>query len=133
MAPTGLRVKEKVNINREVRLLDNAEEGSASDDEIPGKDETEERLEKLLFGDDAGFLEGLRARPANSQLTVRADPDDREAESAGDEDVEAIADENVRTRRLPRKVIGNANAPFLVALFPRFWCGHSTERLAYTA
>jgi len=91
MAPTGLRVKEKLD-----KLKVVAGEGSISDG-VLAKDETEERLEKLLFGDDAGFLEGLKARPADGQLTIRSDRGGAvDAEFEGDEDLESIADENVR-------------------------------------
>jgi U3 small nucleolar RNA-associated protein 18 len=98
MAPTGLKVKEK--LNHKVAGEGSIGEGSFSDG-VLAKDETEERLEKLLFGDDAGFIEGLKARPADGQLTSSTIRSDRggagDAELEGDEeDLESIADENVR-------------------------------------
>ncbi len=102
MAPTAPRLKEKVGkhtvygTGAETRTQ-NTEEGSTSD-EIPDKDETEEQLEKLLFGDDAGFLEGLKSHPTDSQITKRVERTSTGAEDEGvEEDLEAIADENVRT------------------------------------
>ncbi|ERF74928.1 hypothetical protein EPUS_05136 [Endocarpon pusillum Z07020] len=99
MAPTALRSKEKVGkrTGRGVGvkpLLDDAEGGSTSD-EIPDKDETEEQLEKLLFGDDAGFFEGLKSHPTGSQLTHRTERTVTVAESAEDENLESVADENL--------------------------------------
>jgi hypothetical protein len=102
MAPTGPRVKEKLNHNRENHapqtglLCDNAADEGSSSNGMLAKDETEERLERLLFGDDAGFIEGLKARPVDGQLTIRPDQQEVDAGFEGEEDLESIADENVR-------------------------------------
>jgi hypothetical protein len=111
MAPTGLRFKDKLHHNRQdgaqqARPLGDKgaaasegliAEGSISDGGLV-KDETEERLERLLFGDDAGFIEGLKARPASGQLIIRSDQGGEAADGGfeGDEHLESIADENVR-------------------------------------
>ena len=92
MAPTKLRTRKKPNDGHG----GNGAEDYMSD-EIPEKDETEERLEKLLFGDDAGFLEGLKPRSTDQQLAVRLDSAEEDVEAAGDEDLTTIADENVGT------------------------------------
>lgn len=101
MAPTGLRTKERVRINQPSGLeplLDQSLQSTPPGHEVPEKDETEEKLEKLLFGDDAGFLEGLKTRPADQQLVVRVGAGDNEnQEDGGEGDLEAVADENVRT------------------------------------
>jgi U3 small nucleolar RNA-associated protein 18 len=51
---------------------------------VPERDETEERLEKLIFGDEAGFLSGLQAPTARKGLVLR--PDSNEEASADEED-----------------------------------------------
>lgn len=105
MGPTALRLKEKVDkrtnhgvggVKTQPTQARDIEEGSPSDG-LQDKDETEEQLEKLLFGDDAGFLEGLKSRPTESQLANRAERTGTWAEHAEDEDLESVADENVRT------------------------------------
>jgi hypothetical protein len=103
MAPTRLKTKDKAGERRSKLPVDNTAR-SFVDDEIPEKDETEEKLEKLLFGDDAGFLEGLKARSADQQLVVRTNSDDEDAEDIGDEGLESIADENVRIGSESRKL-----------------------------
>jgi U3 small nucleolar RNA-associated protein 18 len=91
MAPTSLKVKEKGSGWPAKNMTEDAENEQISD-----KDKTEERLEKLLFGDDAGFLEGLKARPGDQQLTVRQHLDEDHTGTREDEDLENLADENVR-------------------------------------
>jgi hypothetical protein len=99
MTPTRLKTKDKAGERRSKLPADNTAR-DISDDEIPEKDETEEKLEKLLFGEDAGFLEGLKARSADQQLIVRTSSDD---EDIGDKGLESIADENVRISSESRK------------------------------
>ena len=114
-------------VSHEVRPSQNAAEDPGSDG-VPEKDETEERLETLLFGDDDVFLQGLQARPADPQWTIRTDRENAGVEDAGDDDLESIADENVRTSHALRKM-ENANKSSFVALLPRFWCRYLTEQL----
>ncbi|KAA6412986.1 MAG: hypothetical protein FRX48_02729 [Lasallia pustulata] len=72
-----------------------AEDHFGSDDPVE-KDETEVELEKLVFGDDAGFLEGLKshrqevARSEVDQLEEVAEGKDTSADE--DEGLEGIAD-----------------------------------------
>lgn len=106
MAPTSLRVKEKAgdfSLGGQIQVRGDLAEDSASDDGVRTKDQAEERLEKLLFGDDAGFLDGLKARSDDQQLLRGGkllkgfdDDDDGRGGDVGDRDLAAIADENVR-------------------------------------
>jgi hypothetical protein len=107
MAPTRLKSKEVVNLHRSHSSssrpqLDNVQPNSP-DDGSREKDETEKRLEKLLFGDDAGFFEGLKAHSADQQLEIR--PESSEEGSGDDEQggFGSVADENVRTGHWCRK------------------------------
>lgn len=139
MAPTALRPNEKVSKRTGHGVgvkpfLDDAEGGSASDD-IPDKDETEEQLEKLLFGDDAGFFEGLKSHPTGSQLTHRTKgtvTGAEDAEDAEDEDLESVADENVCTSHV-KTTLGTLTRQYSTAFLPRFWCRQPTGRLAWYA
>ena len=133
MAPTALRVKEKAGKRTDrgigVKPYLHDAEGGSNSDEIPDKDETEEQLEKLLFGDDAGFLEGLKSHPTGSQLTNRTGRTVTGAEDAEDEDLESIADENVRTSHV-RENLRTLTRQSSAAFLPRFWRRQPTGRLA---
>jgi hypothetical protein len=66
--------------------------------EVLEKDDTELRLEKALFGDDAGFLKSLSTARGSlgKELLVYASADDDEsAPSEGDEDLGDVPDEDV--------------------------------------
>ncbi|KZF22420.1 putative small nucleolar ribonucleo protein complex subunit [Xylona heveae TC161] len=52
-----------------------------SDDEMPEKDSTEAELEKLVFGDESGFLEGLKSHRAGEYSE-----EDESVSGAGDEE-----------------------------------------------
>lgn len=99
MAPTKSRTRKKPHEGQgKAEAWHTGDESEhASSDDIPEKDETEERLEKLLFGDDAGFLEGLNPRSADQHLAVRSDSAGEDVEVAGAEDLTTIADESVGT------------------------------------
>lgn len=121
MTPT--RVRAKGNVSKGLAgvarpQFDNTRGDGSVSDGTPEKDETEERLERLLFGDDAGFLEGLQARSA--ELTTKVDPGNGEAEDSrdGDGDLETVADENVRIVPLVVQKDRGANNLFFVALLP---------------
>jgi U3 small nucleolar RNA-associated protein 18 len=83
------RVKEKVRKSSAGADLSAFEEkvafgpdqghNKSSDHGAPPKDETEERLEKLLFGDDEGFHEALRYHGGHQMADI--------AMMSGDEDV----------------------------------------------
>lgn len=74
--------------------------GAIGVNEESERDEAEKKLEKLLFGDDAGFLEGLKSHLGDQRVTARTVPgsaDAEDAEDAGEEDLGIIADEDVPT------------------------------------
>jgi len=65
------------------------------------KDETELRLEKALFGDEAGFLDALRSRDAEDGRSLQRRQRNEESESDGSEgeqDLANVADEDVSGR-----------------------------------
>ena len=107
MAPTKLKIKAprstKTGLPQKPAPngLQERIRGAESDDSMD-KDETEERLEKLIFGDDAGFLDALK-RPdyGNSQLVLHEDPSaEGSTEQLDEENLEDVADEDVRMHRL---------------------------------
>lgn len=62
------------------------------------KDETEAKLEKLIFGDEAGFLGSLKADTSGQELLRISKLSDEEGEHTGsDEDFHGVADEDVRS------------------------------------
>ena len=68
------------------------------------KDETEERLEKLIFGDEAGFLDALKPNTPGQELFRSSSPDgEEEGQFDVDEDLEGVADEDVRSALTLRK------------------------------
>ena len=69
-----------------------------SDDPME-KDETEVELEKLVFGDDAGFLEGIKShRQEGARLDFEQleEGEDVDADVGEDEALEGIADADVK-------------------------------------
>jgi U3 small nucleolar RNA-associated protein 18 len=102
MAPTAkLKQKEKARKSIangvEVKSRNAAEDYDSEGSSAPEKDEIEEKLERLLFGDDAGFLEGLKPRSADQQLLLRPSLDAEAVEGEDEEDLGDVADENVWT------------------------------------
>ena len=80
--------------------LSDDSEGLDSDDPME-KDETEVELEKLVFGDDAGFHEGLKSYNENAfptKLKSNAE-DQRNAAQVSDEEqaLQGVDDADVRT------------------------------------
>ena len=64
---------------------------------ITEKDETEERLEKLIFGDEAGFLDSLKADTTGQELLRISSPGEEGEQHENDGDFEGVADEDVRS------------------------------------
>ncbi|KAI5286495.1 hypothetical protein KEM52_001975, partial [Ascosphaera acerosa] len=111
-------------------VLKHSEHGDADTDmqDAPPKDATEEQLEKLLFGDDAGFHDALRdydetAPDAESQdaqaqalalerRTARRGADGDADEDAESVDFEHLDDEDVSAHlsRMPTRVPANPSA-----------------------
>lgn len=90
--------------------------GETSDDEsVPEKGEDEKKLERMLFGDDDGFMGGLKAqqqRADGMQLTLL--DGESEGEGAADddednEDLEDMADEDVRCCQLLKHILYGFN------------------------
>lgn len=65
------------------------------------KDETELRLEKLLFGDEAGFLDSLRTESRSQTRALVADPSQKSDVDTDEEDLDEVADEDVRAQLSP--------------------------------
>lgn len=72
----------------------------SSDEDVPEPDETEKKLEKLLFGDDEGFHEALKSHRSRQTTDIDmmsgdegAGGDDKSAED--DQDMDGIADADV--------------------------------------
>lgn len=98
MVPNTAKVARKVPIaSREKAFLPEiAESGSLSDHEdITVKDETEKKLEKLLFGDDAGFVDSLRRGTTVHESLGPSTTGDDEEQHESDDDFEGVADQDV--------------------------------------
>ena len=85
------------------------------------KDEAERRLEKLLFGDEAGFLEALQQRTYGQSL-ARVHDNDSQHENAED-GLDQVADEDVCTFFEARRLLTR------LALLLRFWNRQCTTNL----
>ncbi|KAJ5934549.1 hypothetical protein N7466_004096 [Penicillium verhagenii] len=75
--------------------IDMDDETSSDEEDFPEKDEAELKLERMLFGDDEGFMGALKNQQERAdamQLTLHSDEEsDAEAEE-GEEDIENMAD-----------------------------------------
>jgi hypothetical protein len=92
MAPT----KAKARAKQSRHLQDSRtghEEHEEIRNEITEKDETEERLEKLIFGDEAGFLSSLKAPTARKDLVLRPESDG--GVSGEEDDIEDVPDDEL--------------------------------------
>jgi U3 small nucleolar RNA-associated protein 18 len=73
-----------------------SDHNEGKDNEVPGKDETEIRLEKLLFGDDEGFHEALRSYGEREIMDLSLENHDsgseRDQKEGGEQQVEHYAD-----------------------------------------
>jgi U3 small nucleolar RNA-associated protein 18 len=66
------------------------------------KDETEEKLEKLIFGDDAGFLDSLKADTTGQELLRISNSSGEGEHSGSDKDFHEAADKDVRSALMLR-------------------------------
>ena len=66
------------------------------------KDETEEKLEKLIFGDDAGFLDSLKADTTGQELLRISNSSGEGEHSGSDKDLHEAADKDVRSALMLR-------------------------------
>ncbi|KAF2800606.1 WD40 repeat-like protein [Melanomma pulvis-pyrius CBS 109.77] len=64
-----------------------------TEDDIPEKDESEEELERLVFGDSAGFKEGIKAFSLNPLAAALGESSEDEKDE--EEDLENIADQDL--------------------------------------
>lgn len=77
------------------------DETSSDEEEIPEKDEAELKLERMLFGDDEGFMGALKNQQERAdamQLTLHSDEESGsgdEGEEGYEENVEDMADADV--------------------------------------
>lgn len=82
--------------------MDMDEDAESNKEGVPEKDEAEKKLERMLFGDEEGFMGALKSQQKRAdamQLTLHSDD---ESESAGEEiegqhedDMENMADADV--------------------------------------
>ena len=77
------------------------DETSSDEDDVPEKDEAEKKLERMLFGDDEGFMGALKdqqAREAGMALTLHSDDESNDGEDQEEgegQDLAALADSDV--------------------------------------
>lgn len=75
-----------------------SDEEMNEEDDIPEKDDVEERLEKLLFGDDEGFqsaLKGHGQHQGSTDLLLASDQEDGEGEDGDEQNMDDVADADV--------------------------------------
>lgn len=112
MAPTRLRKpssRPPHELNRRSYQINGSQEPTSdvdSDDPME-KDETEERLEKLIFGDDAGFLSALKQHDdGQSRLVLRESSAASQPVDGEVQGLEDVPDADVSTITLvPRRVL----------------------------
>lgn len=82
--------------------IDMDEDVTSDEEDVPEKDEAEKKLERMLFGDDEGFMGALKSQQEQAdamQLTLHSDEEsesaDEEAEGEDDGDLENMADADV--------------------------------------
>ncbi|KAJ5635577.1 uncharacterized protein N7484_008890 [Penicillium longicatenatum] len=107
MPPTRLKEKtkrtaassEKTPMNQQpVDDIDMDDETSSDEEDLPEKDEAELKLERMLFGDDEGFMGALKNQQERAdamQLTLHSDEESgsgEEGEESYEDNVEDMAD-----------------------------------------
>jgi U3 small nucleolar RNA-associated protein 18 len=110
-----MRVKSRAKSSQSLEKPRPTSEGNERNhDELPEKDEIEEQLEKLIFGDEAGFLSGLQAPTARKDLVLRPDSDE---EVSGEEgDLDDVPDDRLffldpGTGDAPERIAGDGKQP----------------------
>lgn len=88
------------NIRPEDSDVEMDDETSSDEEDVPEKDEAEKKLERMLFGDDEGFMGALKNqqdREAGMALTLHSDDESDASEDAEGEgqDLAALADSDV--------------------------------------
>ncbi len=95
MSPSKTKIVTKTS---EVQKSANvgASKAHENNTDVLEKDDTEQRLEKLIFGDEAGFLSSLQAPTARKDLVLRSDSDDAaETTEEDDADLEEVPDDEL--------------------------------------
>lgn len=98
MAPTRSEVTRMVPTmprKKPLRVKDIDASGFHNTGEIIEKDETEERLEKLIFGDEEGFLRALKAETPDRELLQKSTSSKEQEHPESEGDFEGVADEDV--------------------------------------
>ncbi|KAJ5272087.1 hypothetical protein N7524_005356 [Penicillium chrysogenum] len=89
------------NLRPEDSDVEMGDETSSDEDDVPEKDEAEKKLERMLFGDDEGFMGALKTqqdREAGMALTLHSDDESdvsEDAEEGEDQDLAALADSDL--------------------------------------
>lgn len=97
-APKRKDVKVQESRQQPTPLIhDELSNASDSDKEIIEKDATELELEKLVFGDDAGFREGLRSYRQDAEISESSEEEEEAEVGIGGEDLEGVQDADVCT------------------------------------
>lgn len=103
------------------------DETSSDEEDVPEKDEAEKKLERMLFGDDEGFMGALKNqqdREAGMALTLHSDDESdvsEDAEEGEGQDLAALADSDVcdsTTMRLQISGFRSNNFCFNLAFLP---------------
>ena len=102
--------KEKVQVQQPTPpTMDEAADDSDVEFQLDGepeRDETERELERLVFGDSAGFREGLDNATLDDEVSEPEDEEDEEGQPSG---VEGLDDAAVGQRHARRKREGVAD------------------------
>lgn len=91
------------------------------ENDIPEKDDVEERLEKLLFGDDEGFQAALKSHghQGTTDLVLASDQEDGEGEDEDEQNMDDVADADVSFVDTELRVSFSLTIIVFIALFPR--------------
>lgn len=100
MAPTKVKAAAKISTKSRKTVqpvFDNSDLDSSrtGTNEVLEKDETEQKLEKLIFGDEDGFLDSLRLRETGNELPRRSISDEILPHHEDDQELDDVADEDV--------------------------------------
>ncbi|KAJ5138928.1 uncharacterized protein N7515_003776 [Penicillium bovifimosum] len=156
MPTTGLKVKTKrtttrsplenttTNLRPEDSDIEMDDDTSSDEEDIPEKDEAELKLERMLFGDDEGFMGALKKqqdREAEMALTLQSD-EESAGESADEdegEDLAAMADSDLffldsgappTTDITPSETLSDAENDEEEEEEPALWYDSDDDRLA---
>lgn len=76
--------------------IDMEDETSSDEEDVPEKDEIEKKLERMLFGDDEGFMGALKSQQERAdamQLTLHSDDESEGADEEADREEEGGMDD----------------------------------------